>query len=185
METTPKTLQIETEKEFSVPVQQLYDAWTGEDHLKQWWKPMGSTLERITNDIKADGAVEYYFGAPEGGKPFKVTGKYTEAEAPKKLIYSWDWYLEDEKAADEEYKLTIEFSETEGGSKIHVIQTGFKDEKELEPHEEGWKQGLDFLKQYVEGQSAVSDTQPSGTAEEGDRSGGYNSAPDQQKVGGE
>jgi uncharacterized protein YndB with AHSA1/START domain len=52
---------LQTSKDFMVPVQRLYDAWTTENDLKQWWRPMDNTLASMTNELKEGGKVHYAF----------------------------------------------------------------------------------------------------------------------------
>ncbi len=58
---TNKTFKLETSKEFSVPAEQLYEAWTEPEQLKQWWKPIGNQLKEVHNDLKKGGRVAYKF----------------------------------------------------------------------------------------------------------------------------
>ena len=47
MDSEQKTHVIEIERQFNVSVEELFKAWTEAEHLKQWWHPMGETLESI------------------------------------------------------------------------------------------------------------------------------------------
>ncbi|MCE7063926.1 SRPBCC domain-containing protein [Dyadobacter sp. CY326] len=183
METEQKNQTIEISHDFSADVQSLYKAWTEEEQLKQWWRPTGNTLVNVVNELQEGGAVEYHF--KEAG--LRVTGNYKEVSPNEKLVYSWNWELEDPATEKTEYVLTIRFEAKENGSTLHVLQEGFSNQEEIIPHQDGWEKGLQSLNDHLENGSSTSDTSAQNTSDSsgmGDRSGGYNEAPEQVKVGG-
>ena len=195
METDQKTNVIEIERQFDVDVETLFKAWTEAEQLKQWWHPMGETLTDVKNELQEGGAVEYYVG--EAG--LEITGKYSEVVPNEKLVYSWVWNMSDE-GSESGYKLHITFLPEGEGSKLKVLQEGFSGPEFLKPHQEGWDKGLDDLSSFLgskNGNDSANSSQSNTTdhqqpqrdnlkSDEGmsDRSGGYNEAPEQVKVGG-
>ncbi len=195
METGQKTHVIEIERLFDADVETLFKAWTEAEHLKQWWKPMGNQLVDVKNELKEGGAVEYYVG--DAG--LQITGTYSEVVPNEKLVYTWIWNLNDE-GSENGYTLHVTFTSEGQGSKLHVVQEGFKGEEFLKTHQDGWEKELDSLSSYLT--SGSSDTQSESSAQDetsqqpvgqdnlkngdqmNDRSGGYNEAPDQVRVGG-
>jgi uncharacterized protein YndB with AHSA1/START domain len=178
--------KIEISREFSVPVEKLFPAWTELEQLKQWWHPMNETLAEIKSDLQDGGAIEYYF---EGGA-FEIKGNYQQAEVNKKLVYTWNWDFAGEELANEKYILHIAFEPAGNGSILHVVQEGLASEAVLPAHEEGWKAGLESLRSYLENASAGEQSPVTESdhvkGDEGmdDRSGGHNELPEQAKVGG-
>lgn len=197
--------------DFAADVASLYQAWTEEEHLKQWWHPNGNTLESVTNELQEAGAVAYHFA--EAG--LKITGNYKEVVPNEKLVYTWNWELGDQALEKAEYVLTIEFKSADSGSSLHVLQEGFANVEDVTPHEDGWKAGLESLKNHLEqGSGSENESQSESQTQsqsqkqsqsqtqsqrEGDvpvnenlqkvegledRSGGYNELPEQAKVGG-
>ena len=193
METDQKDNVIQIERQFDVDVDKLFRAWTEPEQLKQWWQPMGHPLTNVVNELKEGGKVEYHVG--DAG--LQITGTYSEVAQNEKLVYSWIWNMNDE-GSESGYTLNISFSSEGEGSKIHIVQEGFSGPEFLKPHQDGWEKGLNDLSSYLSGgenQSAgtsqeSTSNQPSGEdnlkSDEGmsDRSGGYNEAPEQVKVGG-
>jgi len=180
METSDKTHKIELSQDFSVPVETLFEAWTDPERLKQWWHPMGDSLENVKNELHSGGAVEYEFQKKE----FKVNGNYKEVEINKKLVYSWNWDFEREDFLNETYTLSIRFEANGNGSTIHILQDGLASEEVLPPHEEAWKAGLESLKEYLGKTSDPTKADLKSDEGQSDRSGGYNELPEQAKVGG-
>lgn len=150
MEAT-KAASFEAQQDFSVTVKALYEAWTTEEALKKWWKPNGNKLKSLVNDLKEGGEVKYEFSDDEGQPLFVISGTYEEVKPEEKLVYTWNWDVVDEPVRNAEYKLTITFSEKDGGSHIDVQQEGFKSDEAVVPHKEGWETGLRDLKTYLSG----------------------------------
>lgn len=137
--------KVHVTKSFTAGKDELYKAWTEPEKLKQWWKPMNKQLQDVENDIRQGGKVVYRF---EGNLTIK--GEYKEAAPAEKLVYSWNWELPEEAAHKGEYLLTIQFKESGNGSTLDVTQENFKDEHAIKPHQEGWEEALNDLKDYLE-----------------------------------
>jgi uncharacterized protein YndB with AHSA1/START domain len=150
MEAT-KTASFETEQDFPVSKEKLYEAWISEESLKQWWKPNGNTLRSLTNDVKEGGEVRYEFVDDDGKHLITISGTYEEAKPAERLVYTWNWDLPFEPVRNANYKLTIEFSGSEDGSHLKVKQDEFANEEAIIPHKEGWEKGLRDLKTYLSG----------------------------------
>lgn len=156
---------------------------------------MGNQLVDVKNELKEGGSVEYNVG----NAGLQITGTYSEVVPNEKLVYSWIWNLNDE-GSENGYTLNITFSAEGEGSKLNVVQEGFKGEEFLKTHEDGWEKGLDSLSSYLSsgGSNEEGTTSQSGDSGQrpeerdnlkngdqmNDRSGGYNEAPEQVKVGG-
>ncbi len=145
-------------KEFPVPVEALYQAWTSEEQLKQWWKPMKLQLQEVKNELQEGGDITFRFnGAAED---LVITGKYKELQPNQKLVYTWNWQLPGAAVQESEYVLTINFTGTDQGSKIEVQQENFANEEAVKPHQQGWTQALEDLAAFLDKTSA---SRPSGT----------------------
>lgn len=139
------TEQISITKSFAVSKNDLYNAWTDEAHLKQWWKPMNKQLLRAENDIAEGGKVVYVFE-----NDLRVEGQYKEVQVGEKLVYSWNWSLPNDSHYNGEYLLTVSFKGNDEQSELEVMQQDFKQEHAVKPHQEGWEEALENLKQYLE-----------------------------------
>lgn len=149
MDTATKSFLLETGKDFSVPASRLYEAWTKEEDLKQWWRPMGNNLKQLTNDLKQGGEVRYVFENDRGEESFTIQGKYDLVKEGEELQYSWNWEIPSEAVDDSQYRLTIRFIDQDGGSHIAVKQENFTTEESIRPHREGWEKALQDLADYV------------------------------------
>lgn len=144
-----KKLSFEVEKEFEVPVEELYKAWTNPEALKQWWKPMDNLLTKVENNVTSGGSILYEAGG-EGEEPnVLIKGKYEKVIDEELLIYSWNFNLPKNPVEESPYKLEVNFSKTSNGSRIHVNQKNLQDEEAVVVHREGWEKGLQDLKSYL------------------------------------
>jgi uncharacterized protein YndB with AHSA1/START domain len=152
--------ELKTVKEFNHPAEKVYAAWTEPEQLKQWWQPMNAKLTQVKNDLNVGGEIEYQFST-EGEEGFNVTGTYSEVVPNERLVYSWVWQLRQNEKED--YQLSVDFASTESGCRLEVRQENFRMQEQLEPHREGWEQGLSSLASYLD-RSGTS--KPAGTIED-------------------
>lgn len=179
---TNQNLHMEITRDFSVPPELLFKAWNDEADLKKWWKPLGSTLAEVTNELKVGGQISYKFTRNESKEGFNITGEYLEIKEPEKLVYTWNWQLPDLSEEVNNYKLDISFLPKDGGSTIHIVQSGFSTEESIKPHEEGWQNALNSLVAFLDPEST--DAKPfSYGADKPSDVIGYNEVAEQEKVG--
>jgi uncharacterized protein YndB with AHSA1/START domain len=142
-------LRLGAEKDFAVPVEQLYKAWITPEDLKQWWHPSDHHLKTVELDVKEGGQFKYEFEGKEGQTALTITGEYHEVKENEKLAYSWNWSISANEVKDSEHELTILFVADGDGSKIKVTQENFENEESINPHQEGWEKALSDLQAYL------------------------------------
>jgi uncharacterized protein YndB with AHSA1/START domain len=170
---------LEVSKQFDCSKEKLYQAWTEPEQLKQWWKPMGKQLTDVENNIEEGGIVRYSFE----GNSLTIDGKYENVIEQELLEYSWNWHLEVEPIEDANYKLSVKFGgDEQQQSTLSITQQGFDKEESVQPHKQGWEQGLQQLYDYLSAKG--SDSQSSLEGQQKPPITGYNETPEQQKVGG-
>lgn len=177
-------------KEFNCSKDALYDAWTQPEQLKQWWKPMGNTLTDVVNDIRHGGEVKYMFK----DNLLTIDGKYEKVKDHSLLEYTWNWHLKAERTESAPYKLSVRFDGDNNSSSISVTQTGFQREENVQPHKQGWVQGLQQLQGYLSGTNNSGGNNTGGNNDETREEEaeekymppvtGYNETEEQAKVGG-
>lgn len=147
MDTSNSSIKIE--REFSAPVESVFSAWTEPEELKQWWKPMGSQLKEVRNELKEGGEIEYIFEA-DGGTSLTIKGNYMEVSPRERLVYTWNWQPQEKALAESDYKLTILFEDSGEGCRLAITQENFKSQESIKPHEEGWNEALENLTKYID-----------------------------------
>jgi len=141
--------KVSAEKEFPVPVEKLYQAWTTPDDLKQWWKPSENKLKTVELDVREGGKFKYEFEAREGETAVIITGDYKEVKPNEKLVYSWNWDVPSDHIKKSDHQLTIAFQSSGEGSKISITQENYENDESITPHEEGWEKALNDLREYL------------------------------------
>lgn len=140
---------MSAEKDFSVPVEQLYKAWITPEDLKQWWHPSDNKLKTVELDIREGGALKYEFEGPDGNISVVITGEYKEAKPNEKLVYTWNWQVTGSSLKQSDHQLSITFQPAGQGSKISVVQENLQSDESITPHREGWEKALDDLFSYL------------------------------------
>jgi uncharacterized protein YndB with AHSA1/START domain len=138
--------QLNISKRFATTRQNLFKAWTEEEQLKKWWKPMNKALQHVENDIREGGRIVYTFN-----DNLNIHGEYKQAQEQERLVYSWIWDLPEDSHHKGEYLLTVTFKGDEQECELEVLQQNFKSEHSIQPHHEGWEKALQDLKNYLEG----------------------------------
>jgi uncharacterized protein YndB with AHSA1/START domain len=157
-------------KEFNVPVEQLYEAWTDPEQLKQWWKPMDLSLSEVTNELKENGQILYKFEG-ESGSGLTITGNYQSVQPGERLVYTWNWALPDDKL-NSQFKLEVSFSSNNAGSSIEVSQQEDADQESVKPKEGGWDNQLNNLAAFLTSNTGQSEQAESSNVEEEQPAGG-------------
>jgi len=144
---------LELSFDFSVAPEVLYRAWTEEDQLRQWWRPMGNRLLRLTQELKPGGRVEYVFETNEGEHAFTIHGNYKIVQEGRHLVYSWNWDVAGGPEHEGDFVLDIYFEPRGEGTRLQVRQLEFEGHEAVQPHREGWEQALKDLEAYVSRES--------------------------------
>lgn len=76
-------------REFDVPIERVWAAWTQPDDLRAWWGPAGFTCPRAEADVRVGGRIFVTMRAPDewGGVEQHSTWNITEVDAPRRLRY--------------------------------------------------------------------------------------------------
>ena len=143
-------IRLNVAKDFEVSQERLFEAWTREEDLKEWWHPLGHQLEKVTNDLREGGKVSYEFSTTEGGPALRIEGTYKEVKGKEKLVYTWNWKMGEQGVGNAEYLLEVRILPRDSGSRLEVVQENFSDEEAVQPHKEGWEKALQDLKSYLE-----------------------------------
>ena len=143
---------ITAQKTFPAPVNELYKAWTDESALKQWWQPSGRKLQLVEAALENGGALKYTFEPDKlNNSKLVIEGKYETVIPNERLVYSWNWKLDDTPVKDGMYKLSVDFKSDGEGSEIMISQETEAQEEGIHPNEEGWDISLGELKKYLLG----------------------------------
>lgn len=156
---TSQSKLLEIEREFNVPVEKLFEAFSTSEAIKIWWWPKDLYADFVDLDFTKGG--KYFInmkGYDQGGGG--MTGIFTEI-VPNELIVMTDHFADDKgnpisaQAAKmpgqwpQTAFITFEFeSIDENTSGFLLSQEGIPNELQAECIE-GWNQSFDKLEEYL------------------------------------
>jgi uncharacterized protein YndB with AHSA1/START domain len=91
--TTPSDREIVLTRVFNAPRALVFDAFTKQDLLKQWFGPRGWSLSICEVDLRVGGAFRFVLDGPNGNQ-LGMGGIWREIAAPDRSVHteSFDGY---------------------------------------------------------------------------------------------
>ena len=134
-------------KTIAASPEEVFAAWTQREHMTQWCCPDPTAEVDVAVDLRVGGSFTIVMKA-EGG-PFTAQGVYKEIEAPRRVVYTWDWVEEDHRMGVETL-VTVDFVPVDGGTEVRLVHDGFPNSEAKDAHGEGWPACLDrFTKLFA------------------------------------
>ncbi|MCO7226388.1 SRPBCC domain-containing protein [Pleionea sp. CnH1-48] len=137
--------QLTIEREFSIPVSELFNAWSNIDVIARWFAPGDMTVPHAEVDLKEGGNYQIVMQDPDGSQHI-IEGHYLNIEKDKNLTFSWQW-----KDSPTKTKVQVDFTSIdEQRSKLSLLHTEFPDQEMCDKHQMGWNGCLDNLNKLTE-----------------------------------
>jgi uncharacterized protein YndB with AHSA1/START domain len=114
--TANKSNEIKLYRVFDAPLKMVWEAWTDEKQVGQWWGPRGFTITTHSKDLRVGGMWHYTMHGPDGVDYINKT-RYFEFEPYTKMVY--DHGGNDERKPM--FRVTVLFKEVAG--KTHLDMT--------------------------------------------------------------
>lgn len=73
-------------RQLQAPIQQVFDAWSQQDQLQQWWGPKGFTIGVKSFDFNPGGLFHYNMQAGNMA-PMWGRFRYVDIEAPHRIVF--------------------------------------------------------------------------------------------------
>ncbi|TGN19164.1 SRPBCC domain-containing protein [Leptospira idonii] len=138
---------------FDIPIDLLFELWSSEEHLTQWWGPDGFTLTSKSMNFSNGGIWEFIMHGPDG-HDYKNKIQFTDIKRPHYICYK---HLGDgEGDTDVNFQSKIIFEEAGKGTNLIMEQIFPNREELIRVNEkygaiEGGKQHIGNLVRYAEG----------------------------------
>ncbi|MBM9576065.1 SRPBCC family protein [Leptospira sp. 201903070] len=139
-------------KYFDVSIDLLFEAWSSQEHLSEWWGPDGFTLTSHSLDFTNGGIWDFIMHGPDG-HDYKNRIQFIDIQKPRLIFYK---HLGDgEGTEDVDFQTKIIFEEAGEGTNLTMEQI-FPSKEELERVNkkygaiEGGKQHVENLSKYLE-----------------------------------
>jgi uncharacterized protein YndB with AHSA1/START domain len=157
--TTPQPPLLELQRQFTVPVEKLFDAFTSSEAVKIWWWPKDLYADRVDLDFSEGG--KYFFnmkGFEQGGGG--MTGRFEEIVKNKRIVMT-DQFADAQgnPISAQEAKMpgdwpemihiTFDFESVgDETSRLKLSQTGIPSIVQ-EDCKQGWSESFDKLERYL------------------------------------
>ena len=130
-------MTILTERPMEYSPEQVYDAWVSEETVV-------APVTRIEKDVREGGHYRLYVETPD------YTGvmhaEFLEVDAPRKLVYSWEWNNDGEKTT-----VAVRFLPDGDGCRVELSHGEFQKQESFDRHAFGWESYLDGLQKKLAG----------------------------------
>lgn len=84
--TRPNDKELVFVRIFDAPRELVWDAFTMEKHVVNWWGPHGFRTESVKHDLRVGGSWKLIMHGPDG-REYKNTLNYLDVKRPEKLVY--------------------------------------------------------------------------------------------------
>lgn len=143
----PGKFSLEIKRFIKAPRDRIYAAWTDPAQLKEWFGPENVKTRDLVADVRVGGQFRWDCADPEGNE-VTITGEYRELEPGRKIVFTW------KHEGNEDWKnnssiVTVEFSDREGGTEIHLIHEKLPTEASRDDHEKGWNSVFGRLEKFL------------------------------------
>ena len=92
------------------PRERVWEAWTTEEQVVQWWGPNGFRNTSHEMDVRPGGTWRYIMHAPDG-TDYENRIRYSEVVKPERLVYKHDDGTDN---PEESFETTVTFVERDG-----------------------------------------------------------------------
>jgi uncharacterized protein YndB with AHSA1/START domain len=143
---------------FNAPRALVFKAWTDAKHLAQWWGPHGFTNPVCELDLRPGGGIRIDMTGPDG-IVYPMKGIFHEIVEPERLVFTSSAFEEEAGNPQLEVLNTVTFADynTQTQLTLHavVVKRTPAVEEALAGMDEGWKQSIDRLGDYLAKANAI------------------------------
>ena len=142
-----ENVKLEIKRVINAPPARVYAAWTDPVQLKEWFGPESVQTRGITADVRVGGKYRWEI-ITEKGEDWAAFGEYRELVPGRKIVFTWQWE-DDEAWKNQTSVVTIELSDSRGGTEVRLEHEQLPSEESRDRHNEGWSSLLERLEQFV------------------------------------
>jgi len=137
-------LGIQLQRRFRASPERIFNAWTQQTALREWWCPPGWTAGEIEIDLCVGGTYRIAMSrSGTVGAGVSVSGRFVEIQPPNRLVYTWQW--EGAFTAMPETLVTLELQGSSNETLLTIRHDGFGESGSRQQHRSGWMSACDRL----------------------------------------
>lgn len=149
--TMPASDSLVLTREFSAPIERVFEAWTNADMLAKWFGPEGFSVTHAEIDLTVGGHYDIEIRSTEGHS-IRHFGRYVEIFAPHKLVFTWilgDQDCKGSKGRCADTLVTVEFNSVGQSTQVTLTHECLPDQAACDGHEFGWTSSFKSLAQFL------------------------------------
>lgn len=151
----PDNATLVVRRVLNAPQELAFEAWTSAEHVKHWMRPEPEmTIPFAFMDLRVGGRFRIQMRNEEG-EYFTAVGEFRVVDAPRRIVYTWDW---EKDGSGEEFGeaegnttlLTVEFIERGEKTEFVLTHTRFATVESRDNHARGWERIAASLGEFLE-----------------------------------
>ena len=119
MTPTDSANDIRITRLYDAPLALVWEVWTVDAHVRQWWGPRGFSITTHSKDLRVGGTWVYTMHGPDGVDYPNYT-RYLEVEPQQRLVYDHGASSAD---AAPMFRVTATFREVDGQTELDIRMT--------------------------------------------------------------
>jgi uncharacterized protein YndB with AHSA1/START domain len=154
MPAAQQTHQLRLVRSFNATPQEVYDAWTTPEAIREFFIPKeGTKIAQVEMDVRPGGRYVIEM-ITDGVTHHKAVGEFKEVIPGRRLVYTWSRPGDSASCAGpsaatlENTLITIDFNAKGEGTEMVFVHDFFPSEIERDNHRNGWSSILDHLTGY-------------------------------------
>ena len=140
------TYSLQLSREIFVPREIVWELWTDPEHLREWYAPVSPARREAMVDLRPGGRYALSWTG-EDDITYTERGEFLEIDAPRRLAYTMEF--DESFGAPASTRLTVEFVDLGGTTRIDIEHAGYPDESMRDQHAQGWPAFLAQLEAYL------------------------------------
>lgn len=144
--TTVQNFSLTMNRQFKASKKAVYDAWTNEEALKNWFAPT-SEMTTVVHVLELHVGGKYRIEMIEtNGTSHKIHGEYVALNPYDQIVFTWEWESDEQKVNS---LVTIDLSEKDGTTDMVLTHEKLASQESVDLHSEGWTGCLGQLKIFI------------------------------------
>jgi uncharacterized protein YndB with AHSA1/START domain len=128
------------------PPEVVFSVWSDPAHVAEWWHPEGFTTPVFEMDFRVGGAFRYCIR--KDGRDGWARGTYRAIEAPKRIVFTFQWQSGD-ASHDAETLVTVLFEREGERTRLTFRQEPFASDAARDSHGQGWRQVIESFDSFL------------------------------------
>lgn len=140
---TGTSIHLIVRRKIKATPERLFEAWTSETQLVQWWGPKGVRCPVAEVDLRVGGRYRLA-NETEAGDTIWISGEFERITRPSELVYTWNI----EPASQPPERVTVRFEPIDDRTEVIVVHEYIASDAARAEHQSGWQgclAGLDAL----------------------------------------